>query len=80
MQVRLLLHMDQLAQSLLLLWFPCLDAQQLNIHGHMLAIMTLMESQSIIIGLLLISIYNKEESNTIKKAAIIKHSFTNGNV
>jgi hypothetical protein len=42
--------------------------------------MALMESPSIIIGLLLISIYNKEESNTIKKTAIIKHSFTNGSV
>jgi hypothetical protein len=57
-----------------------LDAQQLNLHGHMVAIMALMESPSIIIGLLLISIYNKEESNTIKKTAIIKHSFTNGSV
>lgn len=57
-----------------------LDAQQLNLHGHMVAIMALMESPSMIIGLLLISIYNKEESNSIKKTAIIKHSLTNGSV
>jgi hypothetical protein len=57
-----------------------LDAQQLNLHGHMVAIMALMESPSIIIGLLLISVFNKEESNTIKKRTIIKHSFTNGSV
>jgi len=57
-----------------------LDAQQLNLHGHMVAIMALMESPSIIIGLLLISLFNKEESNAIKKATILKHSFTNGSV
>lgn len=57
-----------------------LDAQQLNLQGHMVAIMALMESPSIIIGLLLISLYNKEESNSIKKRAILKHSFTNGSV
>jgi hypothetical protein len=57
-----------------------LDAQQLNLHGHMVAIMALMESPSIIIGLLLISIFNKGGSNTIKKTTIIKHSFTNGSV
>lgn len=57
-----------------------LDAQQLSLHGHMVAIMALMESPAIIVGLLLISIYDKEESNTIKKTAVIRHSLTNGSV
>jgi uncharacterized protein len=57
-----------------------LESQQLNLHGHMVAIMALMESPAIIIGLLLISIFNKEESNAIKKVTVIKHSFTNGSV
>jgi hypothetical protein len=57
-----------------------LEAQQLTIHGHMVAIMALMESPAIIIGLVLISVFNKNESNTIKKRSIIKHSFTNGSV
>lgn len=57
-----------------------LDSQQLNLQGHMVAIMALMESPSIIIGLLLISLFNKEESHSIKKRAILKHSFTNGSV
>lgn len=57
-----------------------LESQQLNLHGHMVAIMALMESPAIIIGLLLISIFNKEESNSIKKGSVIKHSFTNGSV
>lgn len=57
-----------------------LDSQQLSLHGHMVAIMALMESPAIIIGLLLISIYNKEEKTTINKGSVIKHSFTNGSV
>jgi len=57
-----------------------LEAQQLSLHGHMVAIMALMESPAIIVGLLLISIYDKEESNTIKKTAVIRHSLTNGSV
>ena len=57
-----------------------LDAQQLDINGHMVAIMALMESPAIIIGLILISIYNKEKLETIKKRMIIKHSLTNGSV
>jgi hypothetical protein len=57
-----------------------LESQQLSLHGHMVAIMALMESPSIIIGLILISIYNKDESNIIKKRTVIKHSFTNGSV
>lgn len=57
-----------------------LEAQQLILHGHMVAIMALMESPAIIIGLVLISIYNKSESNTIKKRTVITHSLTNGSV
>lgn len=57
-----------------------LESQQLNLHGHMVAIMALMESPAIIVGLLLISIFNKEESKSIKKSSVIKHSFTNGSV
>jgi hypothetical protein len=46
----------------------------------MVAIMALMESPAIIIGLLLISIFNKDENEIIKKRTAIKHSFTNGSV
>ena len=35
--------------------------QQLVLHGHMIAIMALMESPAIIIGLILILLFNKEE-------------------
>ncbi len=58
-----------------------LESQQLSLHGHMVAIMALMESPAIIIGLVLISIFNKEDSTTsIKIPSVIKHSLTNGSV
>jgi hypothetical protein len=58
-----------------------LEAQQLNLHGHMVAIMALMESPAIIIGLVLISVFNKEEgSSSIQKSSVIKYSLTNGSV
>lgn len=57
-----------------------LESQQLNLHGHMVAIMALMESPAIIVGLLLISIFNKDENQVINKQSAIKHSFTNGSV
>lgn len=58
-----------------------LESQQLSLHGHMVAIMALMESPAIIVGLVLISLFNKDESTTkIKISTIIKHSLTNGSV
>lgn len=57
-----------------------LESQQLSLHGHMVAIMALMESPAIIIGLVLISMFAKQESDTIKKHSVIKDSFTNGSV
>ena len=57
-----------------------LEAQQLTLQGHMVAIMALMESPAIIMGLLLISIFNKDENEIIEQRTAIKHSFTNGSV
>lgn len=57
-----------------------LESQQMALHGHMVAIMALMESPAIILGLILISLYNKEDTNQIKKITVLKHSFTNGSV
>lgn len=58
-----------------------LESQQLSLHGHMVAIMALMESPAIIIGLVLISLFNKEESSTkINIPSVVKHSLTNGSV
>lgn len=57
-----------------------LEAQQMHLHGHMVAIMALMESPAIIIGLLLISIYNTNKDEVIEKKTALIHSFTNGSV
>ncbi len=59
-----------------------LEMQQLTLHGHMVAIMALMEAPAIVIGLILISSYDKMNAGTepVKKRKVIKHSFTNGSV
>ena len=55
-----------------------LESMKLSLHGHMVAVMALMESPAIIMGLILISIHNKEIK--IEKSNILKHSLTNGSV
>ncbi len=57
-----------------------LEAQHLSVHGHMVAIMALMESPAIVAGLVLISMFNQDSENPIKKREAVKHSFTNGSV
>ncbi|MCG9881736.1 MAG: sodium-dependent bicarbonate transport family permease, partial [Bacteroidia bacterium] len=57
-----------------------LESQQLGLHGHMVAIMALMESPAIIVALLLISMFNKEGAQKLSKRNVINHSFTNGSV
>lgn len=57
-----------------------LEAQQLHFQGHMVAIMALMESPAIVMGLLLISITNKHIDTKMRNFTAIKHSLTNGSV
>ena len=57
-----------------------LESQQLLLHGHMVDIMAFMESPAIIIGLVLISMYDKSETGSLNKSGILKHSLTNGSV
>jgi len=57
-----------------------LEAHELTLHGHMVAIMALMESPAIIVGLALISIYNQEQVRSFRKNSVLKHSLTNGSV
>ncbi|MFC4263656.1 sodium-dependent bicarbonate transport family permease [Ferruginibacter yonginensis] len=56
-----------------------IETQQMVLHGHMVAVMALMESPAIIMGLLLISLYSIDSSTTNKKQ-VLHHSFTNGSV
>ncbi len=57
-----------------------LESYELQLQGHLVAVMALMESPAIIMGLLLISLYNTDKTNVINKYQAIKHSFTNGSV
>lgn len=58
-----------------------LEIHNMELNGHMVAIMALMESPAIIAGLLLMHLFNKnQEDQEIKKRTAIKHSITNGSV
>ncbi len=57
-----------------------LESQQLALHGHLVAIMALMESPAIIIGLILISKFDTEGQSSIPNTRVLKHSLTNGSV
>lgn len=57
-----------------------LEVQSLEFGGHMVAVMALMEAPSIIIGVLLISWFNKKKGSKTSCLDVIKHSVTNGSV
>jgi len=57
-----------------------LEIQKYSFSGHMVAVMALMEAPAIIIGVILIRMFSKEEVQKTKMSTIIKHSFTNGSV
>ncbi|MBT8377120.1 MAG: sodium-dependent bicarbonate transport family permease, partial [Bacteroidia bacterium] len=57
-----------------------LEIEQISFGGHMVAVMALMEAPSIIIGLLLISFYDKSNAVKISMGKVVKHALTNGSV
>lgn len=57
-----------------------LEIEQIPFGGHMVAVMALMEAPSIIVGVLLISLCNKERTESIELGKLVKHSLTNGSV
>jgi hypothetical protein len=57
-----------------------LEMQQIDFGGHMVAVMALMEAPSIIIGVLLISLFNKNESEQNSFSSLLHHALTNGSV
>lgn len=57
-----------------------LEIQKYTFSGHMVAVMALMEAPAIIIAVILMRMYKKEDSNPTKLSAVIKHSLTNGSV
>ena len=52
-----------------------LDILKIQFDGHMVAVMALMEAPSIIVGVLLISFFNKERKKEVNIPEVIKHSF-----
>ena len=57
-----------------------LEINKIPFSGHMVAVMALMEAPSIIIGLLLISIYDKNNPVKFSVGKVLKHALTNGSV
>jgi hypothetical protein len=56
-----------------------LEFHKLNSSGHMVAVMALMESPAIIVGLILLSFYKTNENN-INTQEVVRHALTNGSV
>ena len=56
-----------------------LDIEQINYGGHMVAVMALMEAPSIIVGVLLMAIFSKDQMKA-QLNGICKHALTNGSV
>lgn len=57
-----------------------LEMQNQTFSGHMVAVMALMEAPAIIVGVILIRMYSKNNTVSSKLSEVIKHSFTNGSV
>ena len=57
-----------------------LEAQRIPFGGHMVAVMALMESPAIIMGMILIMKFDEETRSNGNMSEIVKHSFTNGSV
>lgn len=56
-----------------------LEFHKLNASGHMVAVMALMESPAIIVGLILLSFYNTKQEK-INTQEVLRHALTNGSV
>ncbi|HEX9252199.1 MAG TPA: sodium-dependent bicarbonate transport family permease, partial [Ignavibacteriaceae bacterium] len=57
-----------------------LEMQQISYGGHMVAVMALMESPAIVIGVIMMMMFGNESAKEVNWKSIIQHSFTNGSV
>jgi len=57
-----------------------LEAQSITFGGHMVAVMALMESPAIIIGVILMMKFDKDRTTIVSLKSVVQHSFTNGSV
>ncbi|MEL7003264.1 MAG: sodium-dependent bicarbonate transport family permease [Bacteroidota bacterium] len=57
-----------------------LEMQKIEFGGHMVAMMALMEAPAIIVGVLLMGVFNNGRIKDLQMGRVIKHSLTNGSV
>jgi uncharacterized protein len=61
-----------------------LEAQGISFGGHMVAVMALMEAPAIVVGVILIQLFERDKSDhpsgSPRMASVIQHSVTNGSV
>ena len=57
-----------------------LEMEGIDFGGHMVAVMALMEAPSIIVGLLLMSYFDKQNAEKFSCKRVLSHSLTNGSV
>ncbi|OCB75508.1 sodium-dependent bicarbonate transport family permease [Flavobacterium crassostreae] len=57
-----------------------LEIQNQSFSGHMVAVMALMEAPAIVVGVILIRVFNKQSESKTSISSLVKHSFTNGSV
>lgn len=57
-----------------------LDMEQITYGGHMVAVMALMEAPSIVVGVLLMSLFDRTSAEKVNMPSILRHSLTNGSV
>ena len=57
-----------------------LELEQIAYGGHMVAVMALMEAPSIVVGVLMIAIFDKKNGCALPLPKVFRHSVTNGSV
>jgi hypothetical protein len=57
-----------------------LESQKITYGGHMVAVMALMESPAIIVGVILMMRFEKSSQNKVSIRSLVRHAFTNGSV
>ncbi|GAA4060121.1 sodium-dependent bicarbonate transport family permease [Flavobacterium cheonanense] len=57
-----------------------LEIQHMSFSGHMVAVMALMEAPAIVVGVILIRLFDTKKEINTSILSIVRHSFTNGSV
>lgn len=57
-----------------------IEIQKITFSGHMVAVMALMEAPAIVVGVILMRMYSKNNSTSTSLSSVLRHSLTNGSV